>query len=250
MMDVPLRASIERRILVNYRVDPDVLSAILPRPFRPVLVDGHGVAGLCLIRLRGIRPPGLPATVGLTSENAAHRVAVQWETPRGPVNGVYVPRRDTSSRMAVIAGGRVFPGWQHLARFTAEEGNRGYRIEVSSRDSAIHILVAVRVADQVMAGSVLASVEAASQFVRGSPLGYAATPAEGVFDGVELGTDGWDLRPLQVDHASSTFFDDPRRFPSGSVVLDSGFLMAGLDTTWRPQPRLVAATSGELEAAR
>src|SRR5262249_7349942 len=36
----PLRALMERRILVNYRVDPDLLAAALPPPFRPVLVDG------------------------------------------------------------------------------------------------------------------------------------------------------------------------------------------------------------------
>jgi len=100
----------ERRILVNYRVDPDVLASALPPPFRPVLVDGHGVAGKCLIRLGGICRAMFPALVGLTSENAAHRVAVRWDTPSGPRTGVYIPRRDTSSLLAAVAGGRLFPG--------------------------------------------------------------------------------------------------------------------------------------------
>ena len=47
---------IERRILLNYRVDADVLARLLPSPFEPQLVDGCGVAGVCLIRLRGVRP--------------------------------------------------------------------------------------------------------------------------------------------------------------------------------------------------
>jgi hypothetical protein len=34
----------ERLILVNYRVDPDLLGSYLTAPFRPVLVGGHGVA--------------------------------------------------------------------------------------------------------------------------------------------------------------------------------------------------------------
>jgi hypothetical protein len=105
-MKVPaLAAVIERRILVNYRVDPDLLGSYLPAPFRPALVGGHGVAGICLIRLGRIRPAGLPAA-GLRSENAAHRVAVCWDGPDGPVTGVYIPRRDTSSRLAALAGGR------------------------------------------------------------------------------------------------------------------------------------------------
>lgn len=241
MRPPPLRATMERRILVNYRVDRDLLAAVLPAPFRPVLVDGHGVAGICLIRLGSIRPAGLPAGVGLTSENAAHRVAVQWDTPRGPVTGVHVPRRDTSSRLAAMAGGRVFPGWQHLARFIVDEHD-GFRVQVESRDGTVRIVVAAHVAEMVMPGSVFADVEGASRFLRCAPVGYAATPTDGVFDGVALGTDGWGLEPLQVEEASSSFFDDRARFPPGTATLDSAFLMDGLATTWHPQPKLFAPT--------
>src|SRR5256885_147785 len=41
-MRIPvLRGVIDRRILVNYRADPDVLSKLLPSPFRPKLVEGR-----------------------------------------------------------------------------------------------------------------------------------------------------------------------------------------------------------------
>lgn len=76
MRPPPIRATIERRILVNYRVEPDALAATLPPPFRPVLVGGFGIGGICLIRLGDVRPAGLPAALGLTTENAAHRIAV------------------------------------------------------------------------------------------------------------------------------------------------------------------------------
>lgn len=240
MRQPALRASMERRILVNYRVDPDLLASALPPPFRPVLVDGHGVAGICLIRLGGIRPARFPALVGLTSENAAHRVAVQWDTPGGPRTGVYIARRDTSSRLAAMAGGRLFPGLQHRARFHGAEHNGRYRIQLESRDGAVQILVVAQIADHVMPGSVFASLEAASRFFRGAPVGYAATRRKGVFDGVELGTVGWSLRPLHIEEAGSSFFDDPIRFPPGTATLDSAFLMARLITTWHPQPQLLA----------
>lgn len=235
-----LRATIERRILINYRVDVDALTALVPPPFRPALIDGHGIAGICLIRLGGIRPNRLPASLGMTTENAAHRIAVCWDAPDGPVTGVYIPRRDTSSRLAAIAGGRVFPGWQHLARFRVEEHDDRYRIEVDSGDGTVHITVAAHGADQLPPGSVFANIDAASQFFRCAPLGYAATPTEGTFDGVELGTDGWALQPLRIDEVSSSFFDDPDRFPAGTTHLDSAFLMEGLATTWHPQPKLHA----------
>jgi len=38
----------ERRLLVNYRVDPDVAATLLPAPLRPKLVNGWAVAGICL----------------------------------------------------------------------------------------------------------------------------------------------------------------------------------------------------------
>src|SRR5438552_17466686 len=116
-----IRGVIERRILVNYRVEPDVLTAILPRPFRPQMVGGFGMAGICLIRLRDVRPRGLPRWLGIGSENAAHRVAVEWNE-RGEVRrGVYVLRRDTNSTLNALAGGRIFPGIHHRGKFRVRE---------------------------------------------------------------------------------------------------------------------------------
>jgi len=73
-----IRGVIDRRILVNFTVDPAVAAKLLPRPFRPKLVNGFAVAGICLIRLKQIRPRGWPAILGISSENAAHRIAVEW----------------------------------------------------------------------------------------------------------------------------------------------------------------------------
>lgn len=46
-MRIPvMRGVIDRRILVNYRVDPEVLAPLLPAPFRPKLVGGFGMVGI------------------------------------------------------------------------------------------------------------------------------------------------------------------------------------------------------------
>ena len=228
-----IRATVERRILVNYRVPPEALAAMLPSPFRPHVVDGHGIAGICLIRLGDVRPAGLPPALGITTENAAHRIAAEWDTPDGPVTGVYIPRRDTSSALAVLLGGRAFPGWQHRADFRVAEGAGTYRIEVSSHDRRVDITVAAHRAGSVAPESVFADLDEASAFFRCAPLGYAATPAAGVFDGVALATQEWAIAPLHLDEVRSSMFD-------GVGVPDSAFLMAGVDTTWRPQPKLLA----------
>ena len=61
-MQLPaLQGLVRRRILVNFRVAPDVMERHLPSPFRPKLVDGWALAGICLIRLEQIRPRGFPS---------------------------------------------------------------------------------------------------------------------------------------------------------------------------------------------
>ena len=71
-----MAGTIDRRVLLNYRVDPGVAARFLPPPFRPALQGGVAIAGICLIRFTGLRPEPLPRVVGVRTENVAHRIAV------------------------------------------------------------------------------------------------------------------------------------------------------------------------------
>lgn len=66
-------------MLVNYIAEPSVVEKILPKPFKPKLFDGKAIVGICLIRLKNIKPKGFPSFIGVNSENGAHRIAVEWE---------------------------------------------------------------------------------------------------------------------------------------------------------------------------
>jgi hypothetical protein len=84
-----LAGEIERRLLVNFRLDPSVIASMLPAPFRRQIVDRYSVAGICLIRLGAMRPLGLPAWTGpaVTSSTrsvtgtAEHLTPFQANTP-------------------------------------------------------------------------------------------------------------------------------------------------------------------------
>jgi Uncharacterized conserved protein (COG2071) len=104
-----IEGRIERQLLVNYRVDPEAIARVLPEPFRPQLVGDAAIAGICLIRLGDMRPLRFPRWMGLTSENAAHRVAVEWDTATDRQTGVYIPRRDSDSWVNIALGGRIYP---------------------------------------------------------------------------------------------------------------------------------------------
>ena len=49
-----MSGTIRRRVLLNYRADPQIIQAQLPPQFRPQLHKGHAVVGVCLIRLEKI----------------------------------------------------------------------------------------------------------------------------------------------------------------------------------------------------
>lgn len=232
-----IRGGIDRRILVNYRVDPEVVTQVLPAPFRPQLVAGHAVAGICLIRLKQLRPAMLPAFAGLGSENAAHRFAVEWDSEDGVRTGVFVPRRDTSSRLATLAGGRIFPGIQHRATFDVQEAADEIRIEMRSHDGSTQLLVKGCEASELPAGSVFESTETASQFFEDGSLGYSPGQSGRCLEGLELRAVNWQVQPFSIANVESSYFSDRAVFPEGSVTFDHALLMRGIDHSWhRCQP--------------
>jgi hypothetical protein len=225
-------------MLVNYRVDPAALGRVLPAPFRPQVIGGFGIAGICLIRLKALHPNWLPALPGWSSENAAHRVAVEWNQNGETRSGVYIPRRDTNSRLTVGMGGRLFPGIHHHAHFDVHEPDDRIEISVESDDGQMQLAVTARRADDLPAGSIFTSMQQASDFFEAGSVGYSATLQEGRFDGLKLRCQRWDVEPVEVESLHSSFFDDPAHFPAGSAQLDCALLMRDIRHEWRGEPQL------------
>lgn len=238
-----MAGEIERRLLVNYRVDPTTLSDLLPSHLRPQLVDGAAVAGICLIRLGSLRPRGFPAALGVTTENAAHRIAVEWDEERTTRSGVFIPRRDTDSRMTVLLGGRLFPGAHELARFSVEETEERLHVALRSCDGSVHVDVTA-VVEQSLAGSRLfADVEEASRFFEQGAVGFSPGRDTSRLETVRLTTHAWRVEPCRIEAASSTFFEDPRRFPSGAAELDSALVMRKVPVVWDALPDVVGSAA-------
>jgi hypothetical protein len=248
-MKIPvIRGIIERRILVNYRVDPKILAAVMPRPFRPKVVNGSGIVGVCLIRLKQIRTRFMPSFLGISSENAAHRFAVEWEERGQKKEGVFIPRRDTSSRINTIAGGKLFPGEHHHARFKVNEADGQYQVVIDSDDRVTHLLVKGYVTSELPKGSVFGSLKEASNFFERGSLGYSAKEQPGQYEGLELRSYGWKVQPLAVDTVESSFFGDRARFPSGSLEFDCALLMRGIEHEWLGREPLYVEPALPIEA--
>lgn len=229
---------IVRRLLVNFRVQPDALARLLPAPFRPKLVNGFGLAGICLIRLEQVRPRGFPAFVGLSSENAAHRIAVEWTEGGKLCGGVFIPRRDTDAWLNRVLGGRIFPGWHQAADFQVDDDGERVRLEVCSRERAMTVSVTGRATTALPPGSVFRTLDAASEFFRAGAVGWSVASRPGCCEGLELCSEAWSVAPFEVESVSSSFFADTQSFPPGSVEFDCALVMRNLPHEWHARGRM------------
>lgn len=243
-MRIPvIKGTIKRRLLVNFRADPAVVQRILPGPFRPKLHRGHSLVGICLIRLEHIRPAGLPSMLGLSSENAAHRIAVEWTDTAGiQREGVFIPRRDTGSFLNRMAGGRVFPGEHHAARFSIADGGGHIDFSMQSRDCSVAVRVVGDDAAALPASSCFGTLIEASAFFEGGSLGYSVTREGGRLDGLLLHTLDWRIRALSVTEVQSSYFADAQRFPAGSIEFDHALVMRDLVHEWHKADDLYAVS--------
>jgi hypothetical protein len=229
-MHIPaIKGVIERRILINFTADPNTISKIIPPPFTPKLYKGKAIVGICLIRLKKIRPKGLPGLISLSSENGAHRIAVEWAENNEIKEGVFIPRRDTSSRINSFVGGRIFPGRHFHAEFKVNEEKGHYNIAFKSSDGTT-IDISADLSIDFDQQSIFQNLENASRFFEGGAVGYS--PSGDKFEGLRLSTVNWKVQPLTVSKVHSSFFEDESIFPKGSVQFDNALLMTEIDHEW------------------
>lgn len=229
-MKIPrIKGIIDRRILINYQIDEKILSNYLPKPFKPKLVKGKGIAGICLIRLKEIRPIGFPRQIGISSENGAHRIAVEWEENGKWKQGVFIPRRDTSSKLNSLAGGTIFPGIHHLAKFSVNESNGHYEVSFTSKDDTF-LSIKARETEHWNKESVFDDLNCVSTFFENGSIGYS--PDKNNFEGLELKTHNWKVSLLDVESVTSSFFENEKIFPQGTVKFDNALLMKDIEHEW------------------
>lgn len=227
-----IQGVIRRRILANFRVEPKVMQRQLPARFRPKLHQGFAVAGICLIRLEHIRPRFVPESIGLNSENAAHRVAVLWDEAGVTREGVFISRRDTDSQLNHLLGGRIFPGEHHQASFSVSESGSAISLSLESTDSTVVVKLDGKTAEALPSTSIFSSLAEASSFFEGGSLGYSVTHDSNRLDGLNLRTKQWQVEPLEIKTIYSSYFSDEEKFPQSSIGFDHALIMKNVAHEW------------------
>jgi hypothetical protein len=229
-MKIPIiNGIIDRRILINFTVDPEIVQKIIPAPFKVKVYNGKAIVGICLIRLKKVKPKFLPNIITVSSENGAHRIAVEWIEDGLIKEGVYVPRRDTSSYFNTLVGGRLFPGKHYHAKFTVKEENDSYAVSFKSIDATTISIDATKTS-QFNQNSIFGTLENASQFFEAGSVGYS--PKGNQYQGLQLKTFKWHMQPLLVHKVHSSFFENETIFPQGSVQFDNALLMTAIKHEW------------------
>lgn len=238
MMRVPtITGLIRRRLLVNYHAEPSAVQRLLPKRFRPKLHAGHAIIGICLIRLEQIRPRPLPAIFGISSENAAHRIAVEWQAAEGVREGVYIARRDTGSWLNHLAGGRLFPGAHQLASFRVTDRDDQIDLRMDAADGDVYVRVCGGESETLPVDSYFDTLADSSDFFERGCVGWSPGSDRAVLDGLRLETMDWKIRPFTVTEATSSWFD--AHLPKGAFAFDHALLMRDVAHEWHEEPQMV-----------
>lgn len=211
-MTIPLKSRIETRILLNFRVHPERIRAVLPPGYEPVLVNGAAVAGVCFIRQERIRPAGVPGFAGVSLAAAAHRVAVTKNGERA----VLVLRRDASGLLPKIA-----------SRFTGATFTEGSTLEWRGLDAAMSAAdgtsASIAASDVPLLSTLFETVDAAADFFRAEHVSYE-------IGGKRLDVcfpQGWTVAPIEHAAIASSLL------AALGAIPDSAYVARDLDAVWR-----------------
>ncbi|HZI25437.1 MAG TPA: DUF2071 domain-containing protein, partial [Chryseolinea sp.] len=223
---------IDRRILINYRVHPEVIKNLLPPHLDPLVINGYGSAGICLLRLKNIGIKHSSQFLRITSENAAHRFLVKWIENGEEMHGVYIPRRDTDSVLNVWLAGNLFSWPHYMAHFEIQEGRGSYSLKMKSKDMSSHLQIRAEIANDFPTVSMFDSLEHASTCFQNCAVGISPSKNPNQLKVIQLKTKTWIVTPLHVQELQSSYFENSNLFPTGQIHFDNALLMEGIEHEW------------------
>lgn len=225
-----LQATLVRRVLIAFRLDPEASVHLVPGPFSLQLVNGFAVGCISLDRVTGLRPRGMPAATGISVEHAAHRIAVEWNQGGRAARGCFVVARHSSSRLTVGVGDRLFPGEHERATFEVTDHDSALRIKLESRHGRTSVDASVAVVADVPGGELFRSTDDAWQFFRRAAVSYSLRRQGGLLDGLDARTDESRVQAAVIEHVSSSVFR------LDLATADAAFVMREVPVEWHAIP--------------
>ncbi|MHB0957569.1 MAG: hypothetical protein ACYC0X_26110 [Pirellulaceae bacterium] len=225
---------VDRRVLILYRVVPEVLSEALPWGVRALEIHGRAVAGIAFARHRMAKSRLLPARL-VSSHTASHFVVVTGSQQSGGRDAALVTRCDCSSRFRLWIGGRPI---YHHARFRVVEERESLELVGDSDDRAMHLSLRAHVVRNLPHGSIFRTPGQAMEFLRACAGELDLTLGGAVeMDTSETGR-RLRLQPLKVERLESSIFENLRRGALERVEFDSAYWVRDDEFAWAAEGTL------------
>jgi len=186
------------RLLILYRVAPELVQSRLPAALSPVTVRGSALVALEYTRLERRATDWLPAGIAPGRDHLELRYVVERNGRKPRRTSDYVLERHTSSPLGASWAARFGHAQAHLCEARLELDEARLRLRVTSADVE-QLFLSAELAGELR-GSLFAHARAARELLR--------EPR---------------LQPIRVLELRARPFDDPALFPAGSASYDSAY---------------------------
>lgn len=222
--------TLDRRILILYRMTPGAPQSLLPNSLRPAEVQNWSLAGIAFVRRNIARARLLHASLAAW-QTAVHFVLVHDRTDDAQRLAAWVTRRDCSARWPSWPGAR---GARHHARFQVTERGNGIDLLGDSDDRAMHVALKADLVPVHPEGSLFRSTDQARQCLW-EPLTALGLTGESPGPG---GTAQVRFQPLKARLVEASVFEGLAREAGTRVEFDSAYWLRDDELSWAGQGTL------------
>jgi uncharacterized protein YqjF (DUF2071 family) len=225
---VPMRTVFRNCFLVNFAVDPQVMSRLLPPGISPDLYRDTAFLSVVIADMEKMRPAVLPRAFGITYNQVVYRAVVRCNGERG----VYFLRSDADNRLMCLVGNLLTFFHFNYSRVRQKLENGKFYFDLESRDHAdIHSTFDLSSRSQIMPPmSRFRSLVEAQDFLVEL---YAAFASDSRYvSTVRIERGEWSVTIVEDLRGVYDFMNSSALFPAGSATIDSVFYVSRIPYYW------------------
>lgn len=232
---------LEDAVLLNFRTDIHVLNRILPPPFVPRLVDGYGLVGILMFKMRDLaceKNLGLPSP---PSDHVLYRVAVSWQHGMRTHHGMYLLRHEVNTRLNVRQRRKgLFPVAASPIRWHKTPGSEMFGWTLNTHNQT-RLKVRARLATAFPPGSVFDTLDQASLFFQKERAAIAPRFQQSIFAHTRFLPLNWKVKPLFIEALHTDMDQLGSLFPKEQIYFDSGLIWPRILCKWQKGHEIVSS---------